>query len=175
MTAKYPAVVGYVDISVAGGSAVTGLSCTAGIENVYAVLIGVTAAMGVSEKGYLRTDLLGFIEKPVAGIFHAPLMSVGEENAYAVFGFVYVVFGSKRGKVAVARNVYDLFIQILHSQTVKVAFSVAQKNEQIGVAVALEYLVHCGEVAVSIGKNNNSQNFHLVECKGNVSGVHTLE
>ena len=175
MAAKNPAVVGYVDIGVAGRSAVTRLSCAAWVENVDPVLIGVIAAVGVSEKSDLRADLFGFVEKPVAGIFHSPLMSVGEENVYAVFGFVYVVFGSKRGKVAVARNVYDLFVQILHSQTVKVAFSVAKKNEQIGVAVALEYLVHSGIVAVSIGKNNNSQNFHLLENKGRISGVHTLE
>lgn len=51
------------------------------------------------------------------------------------------------------------FVKILNSQAVKVTFAVTKKNKQVGVAVSLEYFVHCRIISMSIRKNDYSHSY----------------
>ena len=160
MGAEYPGI-GDIDVGIAGRHEISGTAGASRVEYVDSVPELIISAVGVAVKDYLCADSLCLLEKLVGGIFYRPLVAVGEKYLHSRGRDIDIIIRRHRSKVTVAADVEHLFVEILGAQPFKVTLSVTEEDEQIGVAVSLEDLVHSGIVTVGIRKNDYPQSCSL--------------
>lgn len=131
---------------------------TAGVQDIQPVLEGVPADVSMPEEHYIALELLRVGFQAFEPALDPDGVSVSRKEPVSVRQRKNRIFGAQTANIAVSADVEHLLdeIGVLDDEAVELAFSVAEMDEPVSVAVADKNRRKSTVVAVSVRDNDDT-------------------